>query len=46
LRGRIIHCGNAAARILASGGDFLKVPQEVAAEAALLVADLKARGLA
>jgi hypothetical protein len=36
----------AAARILGSGGDFLKIPQEIGAEADLLMADLKARGLA
>lgn len=31
-----------AARILAKGDDFLKVPEEIAAEAALLMADLEA----
>jgi hypothetical protein len=35
-----------AARILAKGDDFLKVPKEIAAEADLLMAELKARGLA
>jgi hypothetical protein len=33
-------------RILDSGEDFLKLPDEVAAEAALLLADLKAQGFA
>jgi hypothetical protein len=33
-------------RILDGGRDFLKLPEEVAAEAALMVADLKAQGLA
>jgi hypothetical protein len=36
----------AMARIQGSGGDFLKLPQEVAAEGELLMADLKAHGLA
>jgi hypothetical protein len=35
-----------AARILAKGDDFLKVPQEIAAEGDLLMAELKALGLA
>ena len=36
----------ALARITAAAGDFLKVPQEVAVEAAQLQADLKTRELA
>jgi hypothetical protein len=36
----------ALARIQGSGDDFVKLPEEVAAEAALLMADLKGRGLA
>jgi hypothetical protein len=36
----------AMARILGSGGDFLKIPQEIAAEADLLMAELKALEMA
>jgi hypothetical protein len=36
----------ATKRVLGSSQDFLKLPEEVAAESALQMADLKARGLA
>ena len=36
----------AMARILGSGGDFLKIPKEIAAEADLLMAELKALEMA
>jgi hypothetical protein len=40
------HPTKAAARMLTRGDDFLKLPQEVAIEGDLLMAELKALGLA